>query len=84
MTQFKRRDFIKTVAVGAAGISFSGLPSFSCSSILGRGEWVQYRENIPLKEYVKLKDEFTAKKFYADLITDMALGAGMKFVTRID
>ena len=126
MTQFKRRNFIKTVAVGAAGISFTGLPSFSCSplqptpsylkeyaslykenphvavlqwfkdskfglfmhygisSIFGRGEWVQYRENIPLKEYVKLKDEFTAKKFYADLITDMALGAGMKFVTRID
>ena len=112
MTQFKRRNFIKTVAVGAAGISFTGLPSFSysplqpapsylkeyaslykenphvaalqlfkdskfglfmhygISSIFGRGEWVQ--------------DEFNAKNFYADLITDMALGAGMKFVTRID
>lgn len=122
MTQLKRRDFIKTLAAGTAGISLTGLPSLSCSpslpapsylkeyaslyrdnphasalrwfkdsifglfmhygisSILGRGEWVQYRENIPLKEYVKLKDDFTAKNFNADFITDMALGAGMKYV----
>jgi alpha-L-fucosidase len=28
-------------------------------SILGRHEWVMYRENIPLGEYEKLKDKFT-------------------------
>lgn len=49
-------------------------------SILGRGEWVQYRENIPLKEYEKLKDQFKPDKFDADFITDMASGAGMKYV----
>jgi len=38
------------------------------------------REKIPVKEYEKLKDRFTADKFNADKITDMALAAGMKYV----
>jgi len=49
-------------------------------SQLGRGEWVMYRENIPVAEYVKLKGTFTAEKFDADHITDLALAAGMKYV----
>ena len=49
-------------------------------SLLGRGEWVMLREKIPVKEYEKLKDRFTADKFNADKITDMALSAGMKYV----
>lgn len=49
-------------------------------SILARGEWVMYREDIPVAEYIKLKDQFTAEKFNADKITDMALAAGMKYV----
>lgn len=49
-------------------------------SILGRGEWVQLREAIPVAEYAKLKDQFTADKFDADKITDLALEAGMKYV----
>lgn len=49
-------------------------------SVLGRGEWVQLREAIPVKEYEKLKDQFTADRFDADKITDMALAAGMKYV----
>jgi alpha-L-fucosidase len=49
-------------------------------SILGRGEWVQLREAIPVAEYGKLKDRFTAGKFDADRIADMALAAGMKYV----
>jgi len=53
---------------------------YGISSILGRSEWVQYQENIPLKEYIKLKDQFTADKFDADFITDLALDAGMKYV----
>ena len=50
------------------------------SSLLGRGEWVQYTENIPLNEYIKLKNEFYATNFNADFITDLALEAGMKYV----
>ena len=49
-------------------------------SIWGRGAWVQYMEKIPVVDYVKLKNEFTAKDFDADYITDLALDAGMKYV----
>jgi len=47
---------------------------------LGRGEWVQLREKIPVAEYAKLKDKFTAENFNADFITDLALKAGMKYI----
>lgn len=49
-------------------------------SILGRHEWVQYRERIRVPEYARLKEQFTADKFDADFITDLALAAGMKYV----
>ncbi|MHC4123463.1 MAG: alpha-L-fucosidase [Planctomycetota bacterium] len=49
-------------------------------SLLGRHEWVQYREKIPVAEYAKLKDRFTAEKFDADFITDLALEAEMKYI----
>lgn len=49
-------------------------------SILGRHEWVQYNEKIHVQEYAKLKDRFTAGKFDADFITDLALEAGMKYI----
>src|SRR5262245_54271211 len=54
-------------------------------SLLGRGEWVQYMEKIPLAEYGKLKDRFTARRFDADFITDLARDAEatyVNFVTR--
>ena len=50
-------------------------------SLLGRGEWVQLRELIPVREYEKLKEKFTADKFDAEKITDLALAAGMKYIT---
>ena len=49
-------------------------------SQLGRGEWVMQRERIPVKEYEKLKNTFTADKFDAGKITDMAIDAGMKYI----
>lgn len=49
-------------------------------SQLGRGEWVMFRENIPVPEYEKLAESFKPDKFDADFITDMALDAGMKYV----
>lgn len=49
-------------------------------SLLGKGEWVQFEEKIPVHEYEKLKDRFTAEHFSADQITDTALKAGMKYV----
>jgi alpha-L-fucosidase len=49
-------------------------------SLLGRGEWVQYRENIPVAEYERLKGRFTAECFDANAICDLALEAGMRYV----
>lgn len=49
-------------------------------SILGRHEWVQFNEKIHVAEYAKLKEQFTADKFDADFITDLALEAGMKYI----
>lgn len=49
-------------------------------SLPGRHEWIQLKEKIPLPEYAKLADEFTADRFDADVITDLAVEAGMKYV----
>ncbi|GAC16465.1 alpha-L-fucosidase [Aliiglaciecola lipolytica] len=49
-------------------------------SLMASGEWVLYSKKVPLPEYVKLKDQFTAEKFDADFITDLALDAGMKYI----
>lgn len=43
-------------------------------------EWVQLRGKIPVAEYEKLADKFTAENFDADFITDLALAAGMKYI----
>ncbi|MCX7817721.1 MAG: alpha-L-fucosidase [Kiritimatiellae bacterium] len=49
-------------------------------SILGRGEWVMLHEKIPVAEYERLKEQFTARRFDADFITDLACEAGMRYV----
>ncbi len=50
-------------------------------SQLGKGEWVQLLDTIPLNEYAKLKDTFTASGFDADFIVQLAKKAGMKYIT---
>ena len=49
-------------------------------SLLGRHEWVQYREKIPVADYEKLAEKFTADRFDADAIAEFAVDAGMKYV----
>lgn len=49
-------------------------------SLLGRHEWVQYREKIPVAEYAKLAARFTAERFDAEAICELALAAGMRYV----
>jgi alpha-L-fucosidase len=49
-------------------------------SLLGRHEWVQLREKIPVAKYAELKEQFTAKNFNAEFITDLAVQAGMRYV----
>ncbi len=48
---------------------------------LGKGEWVQLRDTIPVSEYSKLVDTFTAAGFDPEEITETALSAGMKYIT---
>jgi len=50
-------------------------------SLLEKGEWVQLRDTIPVAEYARLKDRFTASDFNADQITDLAVKGGMKYIT---
>lgn len=50
-------------------------------SILGRGEWIQLNDTIPVAEYAKLKDQFAAENYDANFITDLVLDAGMKYIT---
>jgi alpha-L-fucosidase len=52
-------------------------------SLLGKGEWVQFHERIPIAEYAKLKDRFTAAKFDARAIAAVAQAAGMQYVTLV-
>ena len=49
-------------------------------SQLGRGEWVQFHERIPLDEYDRLYSTFDPKGFDADYVTDLACEAGMRYV----
>jgi alpha-L-fucosidase len=49
-------------------------------SLLGRGEWVMNREQIPPAEYEKLAERFTAEKFDAGKLADLALLLGAKYM----
>ncbi len=48
-------------------------------SIPGRGEWVQWQEQIPVDEYAKLADQFHPDKFDPDAWAALAKEAGMKY-----
>jgi hypothetical protein len=48
-------------------------------SILGRGEWVQWDEQVPVNEYAKLAGQFHPDKFDPDAWAAIAKSAGMKY-----
>jgi alpha-L-fucosidase len=53
-------------------------------ALMEQGEWVQLQhkpEPVPVAEYAKLADQFTAENFDAEFITDFVLEAGMKYIT---
>lgn len=52
-------------------------------SLTGRGEWAQFTDRIPIAEYAKLADRFTAEKFDAHFIAALAEEAGMKYITLV-
>ena len=49
-------------------------------AIPGRGEWVQWNEQIPVNEYAKLADEFNPTNFNPNTWAELAKAAGMKYV----
>lgn len=49
-------------------------------SIPGRGEWVQWGEQIPRTEYAKLAEQFHPEHFSAEKWAEIAKDAGMKYV----
>lgn len=49
-------------------------------SVLGHGEWSQWRENIHPLDYAKLANKFTPKKFDAQLWAQLAKDSGAKYV----
>ncbi|MEO6906539.1 MAG: alpha-L-fucosidase, partial [Abditibacteriaceae bacterium] len=49
-------------------------------SQLGRAEWVLNREQIPLREYSALADNFNPERFDAAAICDLAVRAGMRYI----
>lgn len=50
-------------------------------SQLGKGEWIKDCENIPMDEYKKLMNTFTAEDFDAEKIVLAAKNAGCKYIT---
>ncbi len=48
-------------------------------SLLGRGEWVMNREQVPASEYARLAQRFTAEKFDADALIRRARDWGMRY-----
>jgi alpha-L-fucosidase len=49
-------------------------------AIPGRGEWVQWNEQIPVNEYAKLADQFSPTNFTPDSWAQLAKSAGAKYV----
>ncbi|WP_211657604.1 alpha-L-fucosidase [Parapedobacter composti] len=50
-------------------------------SLVGKGEWIQLLDTIPLDEYGKLQHRFTAESFDAERIVLLAKNAGMRYIT---
>lgn len=50
-------------------------------SLLGRGEWVMFQEKIHVAPYARLRERFTAERWDARALADLAVDAGMRYVT---
>jgi alpha-L-fucosidase len=49
-------------------------------SIPGRGEWVQWDEQIPVEEYAKLADQFNPRQYDPSAWAELAKESGMKYM----
>ncbi len=76
LTWFKEAEFGLFIHYGL----YSLLEGYYQDKHSRPAEWVLKKCSVPLPEYEKLAERFTAEKFDADFITDMALDAGMKYI----
>ena len=52
---------------------------FGLYSLLGKGEWVQDFEKIPVQQYERLAERFTVEKFDARAMARLCRDAGMRY-----
>ncbi len=50
-------------------------------SIIGRGEWILNKEQIPVGEYKQLADRFTADQFDAEDLVNLVKRSGARYLT---
>jgi len=62
------------------GARFGMFIHWGLYSIPGRGEWVQWNEQIPLNEYAKLAGQFNPSAVDFDSWAEVAKAAGMKYM----
>ncbi|MRV72616.1 glycoside hydrolase family 29 [Duganella sp. FT92W] len=62
------------------GARFGMFIHWGLYSVPGRGEWVQWNEQIPVNEYAKLADQFKPDGLNFDSWTEVAKAAGMKYM----
>jgi alpha-L-fucosidase len=60
---------------------FGMMPCYYLASLDGRHCFEQWQFKIPVGEYEKKMRQFTAEKFDANFIADLAVAAGMKYIT---
>jgi alpha-L-fucosidase len=53
---------------------------FGLYAIPGRGEWVQWNEQIPVEEYAKLANQFNPTNCNPNAWAEIAKAAGMKYM----
>ncbi|MDE2110085.1 MAG: alpha-L-fucosidase [Alphaproteobacteria bacterium] len=56
---------------------------WSLATVTEKGDWVQWNEQIPVREYAKLADKFTGSKFNPDAWAATAKAAGMKYMVMV-
>ena len=62
------------------GLRYGLFVHFGLYSLLGRGEWVMNREQIPPAEMEQLARDFSPERFDADALCRLAVEGGMKYI----
>lgn len=65
------------------GLYSAAAGEWSGQSVDGLSSWTQKNARSPLREYMKLREEFTASKFDADAYVKLAQAAGMRYVVLV-